>query len=124
MEVVERAGQGCIIEIDAIGCMKCHGDKLWPIFCRVGPSAARMYNLMIAAGFLRGEHVKHHWGSALARAPGIVIISQFDLREVGDEMKDFNAASEHDEDYVEDELVAGKTPAMREERRRCQQNVI
>lgn len=58
---------------------------------------------MIVASFLRGEHAKHCWGSAFFRDLGIVIISQFDPKEVGEEMEDFNATIEHEEDYAEDD---------------------
>lgn len=67
-----------------------------------------MYNLMIATGFMRGEHAKHCWESAIAKVPKIVILSQFNLKEVGDEMEDFNAAVEHEEDFEDNKLVAGK----------------
>lgn len=81
-------------KIEATGETCCGGDKIWPVCCRVGPSATRMYNLMVAVCFLKGKHPKNRWESAAARDLGIAIISQFNLREVGNEMEDWNAAVE------------------------------
>lgn len=94
--------------------MCCGVYKIWPLFCRVEPSATRMYNLVIVIGFLRGEHPECCWGRAAARDPGIAIISQFNLWEIGNEMEDCNVTAEYKEDYGQEERIAGETPIIYE----------
>lgn len=79
--------------------MSCGREKIWPLFCRVGPSAARIYNLMIAAGFFKCKHRKYRWGSAATIELRFAIISQFDLEQIKNEIKDYNSAAKYEEDY-------------------------
>lgn len=89
--------------------MQCGGDKTWVLFYKVGPSAMRMYNLMIVTDFLRGENPQYRWGSPSAKDLEIVTTSQFNLNKVDDKIEDYNAAIEYEEDYAEEDHVARET---------------
>lgn len=54
-DVVQHSGGQEHIRISVEGVMECGGRNLWKIFGQVGPSATRMYNLMVALNFLKGE---------------------------------------------------------------------
>lgn len=96
IEVLVRTEHLLKVQIALDGTMACGGDTIWPLFCRLGPSAIRMYQLMIAAGFLRGEHSNHRSGSAAASDPGYVIITDFEeeVEGSGDEVPNPEAERE------------------------------
>lgn len=106
IEVLGRTEQLFKVEIALNSIMACGGDKIWPLFCRVGPLATQMYQLMIAAGFLRGEHPKYRWGSAAACDPGYIMITIFDQGVPGDDVEPRNSQAENEEEFTKDELIA------------------
>lgn len=82
-----------------------------------------MYQLMIAVGFLKGEHPKYRWGSAAACDLGYAVITQFE-EVVGSDDEVPNPEAKREEVFTEDELEAGEMPVAHTERRRLQRNKI
>lgn len=111
------------VQIELDGTMACGGDKIWPLFCRVGPMATRMYQLMIAFGFLKGHHPKYRLGSATAYDPGYFMVTQFEEAiDKVDEPPFGNPKATREEVFTEDKFIAGETPIMRAERWHVVQN--
>lgn len=87
--VVKHTGQEHHVKIDATRVMRCGGDKIWPLFFTIG---------LLFTIVLREEDPKYRWGSGSAIDPKIVIISHFNLKEVEEEMEDYNATTKFDKD--------------------------
>lgn len=88
-----------------------------------------MYELMIAAKFLQGEHAMHRpectgtWRSTQAINPAYIIMTHFE-EPINDEWEFPNSSAKIGKEFGDDDLVAGEACAMREERRHSQRNEV